>query len=98
MDAKPNVVVIAGPNGAGKSTAAPILLAASLHIVDFVNADVIARGLSGFAPERAAISAGRIMLDRLKELAARRATFAFETTLSSRTFAPWIKDLVATGY
>jgi predicted ABC-type ATPase len=63
-----------------------------------VNADVIARGLSAFHPERAAIHAGRIMLDRLHELAAHRASFAFESTLASRTFAPWIAQLCVTGY
>ena len=58
----PRLVVLAGPNGAGKATAAPVLLAETLGIREFVNADVIARGLSGFQPERAAIQAGRIML------------------------------------
>ncbi|KAF0246466.1 MAG: hypothetical protein FD180_647 [Planctomycetota bacterium] len=98
MADKPNVIVIAGPNGAGKSTSAPILLARKLKVEEFVNADVIAKGLSGFAPEKSAIAAGRIMLDRLKELAERRATFAFETTLASRTFAHWLKELVSSGY
>lgn len=67
-------------------------------MTEFVNADVIAQGLSAFNPEGAAIAAGRIMLARLKELAASRQSFAFETTLASRTFAPWIADLVACGY
>lgn len=94
----PNVVVIAGPNGAGKSTVAPALLREHLGIGEFVNADTIARGLSAFNPERAALYAGRIMLARLHELAAQRADFAFETTLASRTFAPWIAALRSTGY
>ena len=94
----PNVVVIAGPNGAGKSTVAPALLAEHLGIGEFVNADVIAHGLSAFDPERAAIQAGRVMLARLRELSARRADFAFETTLASRTFAPWLAELAASGY
>ena len=94
----PNVVVIAGPNGAGKSTVAPALLHAHLGIGEFVNADVIARGLSAFDPERAALQAGRVMLARLRELADQRADFAFETTLASRTFAPWIASLQSTGY
>lgn len=67
---KPQVVVIAGPNGAGKTTAAQTLLPTALEIQHFVNADWIARGLSGFNPESAAIDAGRIMLARLKQLAA----------------------------
>jgi predicted ABC-type ATPase len=89
----PNVVVIAGSNGAGKSTAAPLLIGGRLGIVEFVNADVIAAGLSAFAPERVAMEAGRIMLRRLDELAAAGADFAFETTLASRSFAPWIARL-----
>jgi predicted ABC-type ATPase len=94
----PNVVVIAGPNGSGKSTSAPVLLGDLLGVTEFVNADVIAQGLSAFKPEGAALAAGRIMLARLKELAASRESFAFETTLASRTFAPWIHGLVAGGY
>jgi predicted ABC-type ATPase len=92
------VVVLAGPNGAGKSTAAPRLLKRTLRVEEFVNADVIAQGLSGFAPERAAMAAGRIMLKRLKELAAQRKSFAFETTLASRSFAPWLNELRRSGY
>ena len=89
----PYVIVIAGPNGAGKSTAAPALLHGLLGLDDFVNADVIARGLSAFNPEGAALQAGRIMLARVRELAAAGRDFAFETTLASRTFAPWIAGL-----
>jgi predicted ABC-type ATPase len=96
--AAPSIVVLAGPNGAGKSTAAPLILKDSLGIAEFVNADVIARGLSGFEPERAALAAGRIMLARLRDLARLRIGFAFETTLASRTFAPWLADLVRSGY
>jgi predicted ABC-type ATPase len=94
----PLVVVIAGPNGAGKSTAAPELLRHALRVQEFVNADPIAHGLSGLHPERAAIAAGRVMLARLKTLARLRADFAFETTLASRTFAPWLDELRAAGY
>lgn len=89
----PYLIVIAGPNGAGKSTAAPGLLDGLLGIEDFVNADVIARGLSAFNPEGAAIQAGRIMLERVRELATEGKDFAFETTLASRSFAPWIAQL-----
>jgi len=98
MTEGPHVIVLAGPNGAGKSTAAPSVLADKLHVAEFVNADVIARGLSGFHPEAAAFDAGRIMLDRLHQLAAKHASFAFETTLASRSFAPWIAELRSTGY
>jgi len=92
------VVVLAGPNGAGKTTASTSLLQGELSVSQFVNADQIARGLSGFAPDRVAMQAGRIMLARLDELARDRANFAFETTLASRSFAPRIADLVRSGY
>ena len=93
----PSVIVLAGPNGAGKSTTAPSLLRGTLGVGEFVNADTIAQGLAGFDPDRVAIPAGRIMLARLKELAQQRVSFAFESTLASRTFAPWLRKLVANG-
>lgn len=82
-----DIFVIGGPNGAGKSTLAPLLLRDRLHLRDFVNADTIALGLSAFSPESAAIEAGRVMLKRLDELAARPTSFAFETTLATRSYA-----------
>jgi predicted ABC-type ATPase len=82
----PNVIVIGGPNGAGKSTTAPRILRGALRVEDFVNADVIARGLSAFRPEEVALAAGEIMLRRLHQLAEHRRDFAFETTLASRTW------------
>ena len=94
----PTVVVIAGPNGAGKSTAAPFLLKQALGILEFVNADQIAAGLSAYAPETVAFEAGRIMLKRLHELAATGTSFAFESTLSSRTFALFLSQCKAKGY
>ena len=95
---QPTVVVIAGPNGAGKSTAAPYLLKDALGILEFVNADQIAAGLSAYAPETVAFEAGRIMLHRLRTLAAAKVNFAFETTLSSRTFALFLANCKAQGY
>ena len=92
------VVVLAGPNGAGKSTTAPALLQGTLGVTEFVNADAIAGGLSAFNAEGAAIAAGRVMLTRLKTLARLRTSFAFETTLASRSFAPWLSELTGTGY
>lgn len=94
----PSVVVLAGPNGAGKSTAAPHLIQERLDIAEFVNADEIARGLAGFAPDIEAIAAGRIMIARIRELAAERAAFAFETTLASRVFASYIRSMRVDGY
>ncbi|MBM3746163.1 MAG: hypothetical protein FJW34_10220 [Acidobacteria bacterium] len=96
--APPNVVLLAGPNGAGKSTAAQDLLRGELGVSEFVNADTIAQGLSAYSPHTVSIDAGRLMLRRLRELAARRVDFAFETTLASRGFAPWIRGLVSASY
>lgn len=93
-----HIIVIAGPNGAGKSTTAPSLLKGTLGVKEFVNADVIAQGLSSFQPETAAFHAGRVMLERLHYLAEERVDFAFETTLASRTFAHWIDGLRQTKY
>lgn len=95
---RPTVVVIAGPNGAGKSTAAPFLLKEAFGILAFVNADQIAAGLCAYAPETVAFAAGRIMLKRLRELVAEQTSFAFESTLSSRSFAPFLADCKAQGY
>lgn len=94
----PDVIVIAGPNGAGKSTLAPALLRDTFGILEFVNADTIAEGLSAFAPEDASFDAGRVMLGRLHELAEARRDFAFETTLASRFYASWLQKLKAEGY
>ncbi len=93
----PRVVIFAGPNGAGKSTHADAILAA-LGMATFVNADYIARGLSGRNTDAVAFEAGRIMLKRLHQLGDAGADFAFESTLSSRTFAPFLQTLKAQGY
>jgi predicted ABC-type ATPase len=93
-----HLIIIAGPNGAGKSTTAPAILKDALHVDDFVNADVIAQGLCAYHPEKAAIQAGRIMLDRIHTLAREKINFAFETTLASRTFAMWIPKIQKQGY
>ena len=94
----PTVIVLAGPNGAGKTTAAPRLLRDVLALAEFVNADTIAQGLAGFDPELAALEAGAVMFDRIRQLSALRRSFAFETTLASRSLAPWITELMQTGY
>jgi len=95
---RPSVILLGGPNGAGKSTAAPALLRGSLGVTEFVNADLLASGLSGFDPDRMAMTAGRIMIQRLRELAECHRSFAFETTLASRSFAPWGARLIQSGY
>jgi predicted ABC-type ATPase len=93
----PHIVILAGPNGAGKSTTAPRLLKGALGVAEFVNADTIAQGLSAFAPEEAALLAGRIMLERARDLAERRVDFAFETTLASRSLVAGIRQLCDVG-
>lgn len=95
---QPQLVVIAGPNGAGKSTIARRLLPERLGVLTYVNADDIARGLAAYRPESVAFEAGRIMLAWMKDLAARREDFAFETTLSGRGYASWIRELQQAGY
>jgi len=77
--------IIAGCNGAGKTTASFTILPEILKCKEFVNADEIARGLSPFQPEKVAIDAARIMIERIKELIQENQNFAFETTLSSRS-------------
>jgi predicted ABC-type ATPase len=93
----PKVVIIAGPNGAGKTTITPRILR-SVDVLEWVNADAIARGLSGLRPESAAWEASRIMLQRLRRLAAGRRSFAFETTLAARSYASMIRELVVEEY
>ena len=95
---QPVAIVLAGINGAGKTTASQALLADQLAVMAFVNADTIARGLNAFAPETAALQAGRIVLTRLRELADKRSDFAFETTLAGRTYLPFLRSLRQDGY
>jgi predicted ABC-type ATPase len=94
----PTLYIIAGPNGAGKTTFARRKLAAKPTSVEFVNADSIAQGLSPYAPETAAIAAGRLMITRLRELSARQESFAFETTLSGRAYRPLLAEMGSAGY
>jgi predicted ABC-type ATPase len=94
----PELFVIAGPNGAGKTTFAREFLPRFAKCREFVNADLIAGGLSPFSPGAAAMEAGRIMLGKIGELAAQRHTFAFETTLSGRGYLALFKRLKKEGY
>src|SRR6266478_2721920 len=80
------------PNGAGKTTAAPVLLPQELGIREFVNADEIARGLSPFNAEGAALAAGRFMIERMQYLVRNEQSFAFETTCSGRAHASWLRE------
>ena len=90
--------IIAGPNGAGKTTASYTVLPEILNCKEFVNADEIARGISPFNPEKVSIHAGRLMLNRIKELINKGETFAFETTLSSKFFVEFIKNAKEKNY
>lgn len=94
----PDLYIIAGPNGAGKTTASFTLLPQILNVREFVNADEIARGLSPFNPESVAFEAGRIMLQRINQLFEARKTFAFETTLSTRSYIHLVENCRAAGY
>jgi predicted ABC-type ATPase len=92
------VLIIAGPNGAGKSTFACEFLPNEADCPVFVNADLIAAGLSPFDPARAALRAGRLMLEEIDRHAAAGASFAFETTLSGLIHAQRIPRWQAAGY
>lgn len=96
--AAPSVVVLAGPNGAGKSTAAPRLLKGAFGVVEFLNADLIARGISPFAPEGVALAASEVLLRRMEALAEQRISFGLESTLAARSLAPRLRALLAAGY
>jgi len=95
---QPRVYVLAGPNGAGKTTFAREYLTHEASCPVFVNADLIAAGLSPFAPERAAVRAGRIMLELIADAARRHESFAFETTLAGRNYARAIPQWRSAGY
>jgi predicted ABC-type ATPase len=95
---KPSLYIIAGPNGAGKTTFARELLPDYVGCREFVNADLIAFGLSPFSPESAAIPAGRLMLARIRELARVRRDFGFETTLSGVTYLRMLREFKKQGY
>jgi predicted ABC-type ATPase len=94
----PNVYVVAGPNGAGKSTFARLFLPDYADCKEFVNADLIAAGLSPFNPESLAIQAGRLMLERIEALAEARVDFGFETTLAERGYTSLFRGLKDMGY
>jgi predicted ABC-type ATPase len=94
----PNLYIIAGCNGAGKTTASFAILPDILKCKEFVNADGIAAGLSPFNPESIAFEAGRIMLQRIDQLMKDKVDFAFETTLSAKTYLGVIREAQTSGY
>lgn len=93
-----NLYIIAGCNGAGKTTASFTVLPEMLKVREFVNADEIAAGLSPFNPEGVAIQAGRLMIDRVITLLKEGTNFAFETTLSTRSYVKLIRQAQRRGY
>ena len=95
---KPNLYIIAGCNGAGKTTASFNILPEILLCKEYVNADEIAKGISPFQPEKVAIEAGRIMLKRIDELLGNKESFAFETTLATKSFEILIYKAQEKGY
>jgi predicted ABC-type ATPase len=92
------IIIIAGPNGAGKTTFARAFLPAEAHLPRFINADLIAAGLAPFAPETAAIKAGRLMLEEIDHCARCGESFAFETTLSGLGYLRHIAQWRTQGY
>jgi predicted ABC-type ATPase len=97
MDDK-KLYIIAGCNGAGKTTASFTILPEILDCKEFVNADEIAKGLSPFQPEKVSFEAGRIMLNRINELLSENENFAFETTLSTKSYKNKIIEAKEKGY
>lgn len=93
-----NLYIIAGCNGAGKTTASFTILPEILNCREFVNADEIAKGLSPFNPDKVAFEAGRIMLNRINELLKEQKSFAFETTLSTKSYKNKIIEAKENGY
>jgi len=95
---KPRCIVLAGPNGAGETTFARDYLPSIAGLVNFVNVDLIAAGMSPLRPELAAVAAGRVLLRELDRLVAARADFAFESTLSGLRYAERIRSWKTQGY
>ncbi|HBZ35948.1 MAG TPA: Zeta toxin family protein [Rikenellaceae bacterium] len=92
------VYIIAGPNGSGKTTFAKLFLPDYVNCPNFVNADLIAQGLAPFEPRAAAIKAGKLVLQQIHEYSKRGVDFAFETTLSGKSYASLLAELKKRGY
>ncbi len=94
----PTLYIIAGPNGVGKTTFASTYLPDEAKQLEFVNSDLIARGLSPFDPDSVSIEAGKIALRRIRELIKNKIGFTWETTMSGKTAASWLKEAREVGY
>lgn len=97
-DVRPRCLIVAGPNGAGKTTFAQEYLPNDVRVLNFINADLIAGGLSPLKPELAAIAAGRLVLKEIVRLVEARADFAFESTLSGLGYVSRLRDMRRRGY
>jgi predicted ABC-type ATPase len=95
---KKNIYIIAGSNGSGKTTFARKFLPDYAKCTNFVNADLIAQGLSPFSPRIAAMKAGRLVLEQIHNLADKNSDFAFETTLAGKSYVSFLKNLKHRGY
>ena len=95
---QPCVYIVAGPNGAGKTTFARTFLPDYARCKAFINADLIASGLSPFSPEAAALRAGRLLLEQIRRFSDKQLDFGFETTLSGVTYLSLLRQLKARGY
>lgn len=93
-----DIVILGGPNGAGKTTAAQVVLPGKLRIREFVNADEIARGLSPFNSDSAALAAGRLMIERMRTLVRDGQSFAFETTCAGRGYVRLLRQCKMAGW
>jgi predicted ABC-type ATPase len=92
------IVILGGPNGAGKTTAAKVLLPESLNFRAFLNAEEIARQLAAGDAEPMALRAGRLMLERMRELVQAKQNFAFETTCSGKSYSRMLRECQKVGW
>ncbi len=97
INKKPTISIIAGPNGSGKSTVAEILLQQG-KIENFINADILAKGLNSLNPDRVSVEAGRLMLNVINECLDNKDSFSFETTLSGLLWKKFILNAKNLGY
>ncbi|PIQ87391.1 MAG: Zeta toxin family protein [Candidatus Omnitrophica bacterium CG11_big_fil_rev_8_21_14_0_20_45_26] len=95
---KPKLYVIADPNGSGKTTFAEKFLPDYVECFEFINADLIAKGLSPFDPSRVAIKAGKLLLEQIQAYSKRRIDFAFETTFSGKNYKKVLKNIKKKGF